>query len=483
MIEDNFVVPAAVLGASRSVGQHPYISVAPRIRRRCLVGFSLAAADLLAGLIAVQMTAGLTGARFSVGSAAIPVLCAIYWVLGLYEGFGPCPYERVRLRVQGISLLAIAAFAGRAAVAPPLRPGSLVLACLLLVLIGYYMEVFTRTALIRHRLWGGATVFVGCGADRIRLARFLQEHPAFGLCPIGFVRTDQESADPMPASLPVLGGIADLAALAPVVEVLVFASAADTALVSPAPSRNLAAKHLVMVGESQDVPSLWLRTRTLGGLIGVELWRGSGGKWNRRIKRLVDLLVSVPACLSTAPIVALAAIAIKMADPGPAFYFQDRVGLDGRIIRVCKLRTMYRDAERRLEEHLRSHPQAQVEWQRFFKLTQDPRILPIVGTFLRRTSLDELPQLWSIVRGAMSLVGPRPFPRYHVDSFDQKFQSIRSSVPPGLSGLWQVSARSNGDVDVQRTEDLFYILNWSIWLDLYILIETPVAVIAARGAR
>ena len=227
MIEDDFVVPTAVLEARPPVGKFPYISVAPRIRRRSLVGFSLALADLLAGLIAVQIAAGLTGARLSVGIAAIPVLCAIYWVLGLYEGFGPCPYERVRLRVQGIALLAIAAFAGRAAVAPPLRPGSLVLACLLLLLIGYYMEVFTRTALIRHGLWGGATVFVGCGADKVRLARFLQEHPAFGLCPIEFsVRTGQESADPMPALLPVLGGIADLAALAPVVEVLVFASAA-----------------------------------------------------------------------------------------------------------------------------------------------------------------------------------------------------------------------------------------------------------------
>lgn len=200
-------------------------------------------------------------------------------------------------------------------------------------------------------------------------------------------------------------------------------------------------------------------------------------------KRALDLVVSLITGTCVLPIIGVACIAVKIIEPGPAFYVQKRVGRNGRIIQVIKIRSMYIGSEKLLEEYLRTNPAARGEWERHFKLRYDPRVLPVVGNFIRRSSIDELPQLWNVIRGDMSLVGPRPFPPYHVKIFDLEVQKKRGSVLPGLTGLWQISSRSDGDVDSQQEQDLIYVENQSAWLDLYILLKTVATVLSGKGAR
>jgi lipopolysaccharide/colanic/teichoic acid biosynthesis glycosyltransferase len=223
--------------------------------------------------------------------------------------------------------------------------------------------------------------------------------------------------------------------------------------------------------------------RTSGGAeVGVMVRRHLVRMPQRMLKRAFDLLLVAPAILFAAPIVAIASLAIWRASPGNPFYAQEREGRGGRSIRVWKLRTMFPNAADVLERHLERDETARIEWSTKFKLTKDPRIIPGVGSFLRRTSLDELPQLWNIVRGDMSFVGPRPFPRYHLDAFDDAFVQLRRSVTPGLTGPWQISARSDGDLELQRRLDTHYVVHGSPWLDLVLLLKTPLAVLKGRGA-
>jgi lipopolysaccharide/colanic/teichoic acid biosynthesis glycosyltransferase len=210
---------------------------------------------------------------------------------------------------------------------------------------------------------------------------------------------------------------------------------------------------------------------------------GVRATWFRAVvKRSLDLAVVVPSAIVALPIVLLSALWIVVVSPGNPFYYQRREGLNGREIKVWKLRTMFPDADVLLQRHLAKDASAREEWHTRFKLTRDPRILPGVGAFLRRTSLDELPQLWNIVRGDMSFVGPRPFPEYHLAAFDEEFRQLRRSVKPGLTGPWQIGARADGDLEVQRRLDLMYVENASLRLDLEILFKTPIAVLRGKGA-
>lgn len=201
---------------------------------------------------------------------------------------------------------------------------------------------------------------------------------------------------------------------------------------------------------------------------------------NSVLKKVIDYALCIPLFIVSLPIMCIVALAVKIVSPGPAFFIQERVGLNGQPIKVFKFRTMYTDADERLKTYLQENPEREAEWLQFFKLDKDPRVIPWIGTFLRKSSLDELPNLWNVLRGELSLVGPRPFPHYHLAEFDDEFQQLRQTVWPGITGLWQVK---RGDTDVQIFLDTYYIRNWSIWMDIKILIYTIPVVLFAKKAH
>jgi exopolysaccharide biosynthesis polyprenyl glycosylphosphotransferase len=192
------------------------------------------------------------------------------------------------------------------------------------------------------------------------------------------------------------------------------------------------------------------------------------------MKRFVDVLVSLAAVVVLSPLLVAIGIAVWLGDRGPVFFRQTRVGLHGRPFGVLKFRTMVPDAESRLAELVLTNEISGPA----FKMADDPRITR-VGRLLRRTSLDELPQLWNVIRGQMSLVGPRPPLPSEVKDYDL-WHRRRLSMKPGITGLWQVSARHDTEFDRWVELDLRYIDRWSLWLDLKIMVRTVPAMLSGR---
>lgn len=239
---------------------------------------------------------------------------------------------------------------------------------------------------------------------------------------------------------------------------------------------------VIILREFDELPVEGVQVRNLGGALGLEYGNNLLRRQSRWVKRALDLAVGGLALILTLPVALSCMLAVKILSPGPALFWHEREGPQGRRIRVPKIRTMVVDAEERVEELLRTQPRLRREWESSFKLKDDPRVIRGVGELFRRFSIDELPQLWSVFRGDMSLVGPRPFPSYHLDALSTQARRLRDEVRPGLTGLWQISARGVADVEAQQAYDVYYIRNWSIWLDLYILARTARAVISGKGA-
>lgn len=227
-------------------------------------------------------------------------------------------------------------------------------------------------------------------------------------------------------------------------------------------------------------PVLGARAISFGGVGGLEMINHGRMKMKRFQKRILDAALAMLVFLIFLPAFLVVPLLIKITSRGPVFYRQSRLGRNGVPIRVWKFRSMYHDADDRLAKLLASNPRAAKEWRENFKLADDPRVT-LLGRFLRKTSLDELPQIFNVFSGEMALIGPRPIVEEEVRYYGDSYKTF-SSVRPGITGLWQVSGRSGTDYARRVDLDTYYVLNWSPWLDFWILRRTVTAVLFMRGA-
>jgi exopolysaccharide biosynthesis polyprenyl glycosylphosphotransferase len=318
-------------------------------------------------------------------------------------------------------------------------------------------------------------VIVGSGSSARVLARKLAGHPEHGLVVVGHC---DDGADD---DLVRLGSRADIPAVVADhrVDWLILAEPAD------GPSEDLfelleAVDGDVKISVVPQFADVFTSNATLDDVEGipiVTLPRVRLSHSARVVKRAFDLVIGIPVALLLLPVLAACAIAIKLDGPGPVLFRQARRGRGGRIFRIVKFRTMIDDAERQREALAGANEVSGP----LFKIRADPRVTR-AGRFLRRRSLDELPQIWNVLRGEMSLVGPRPFVVHEADQMGGGIGRRRLDVTPGITGLWQVLGRNDIPYDEMLKLDYLYVTGWSAWWDFQILCKTVPAVLGGKGA-
>jgi Undecaprenyl-phosphate galactose phosphotransferase WbaP len=468
----------------------------PRVSRRLPEEFAcgvLALTDLAAITAAFALAVAVWAAlcenvRIEFYVAQWPVLLfflAAYALAGLYRVVGISPVEELRSAVLATSVAFLVLISGSFMLkeTTAYSRGIAALAWLTAVILLPVARTVLRSACGAREWFGRDVAILGAGATGAMVVKALGSRPELGLRPAAIFDDDPRKQGEI-CGVPVVGGLD---------EVRPYAKAAGLRygiLAMPGlPRRDLIAvlrsqagsfHRLMIVPDLFGVSSLSVEAIDLGGVLGLEVRDNLLRPAARLSKRCLDIIAVLAAAVVAIPVMAAVAAAIKLASPGPLFYGQTRIGIGGNKITVWKFRTMATNADAVLELHLLRDPVLRAEWQRDYKLKNDPRVTAL-GRFLRRTSLDELPQLWNVLRGEMSLVGPRPIVPHEAVKYGREYE-LYSKVRPGITGLWQISGRNNTSYEERVRFDEYYVRNWSVWLDLYILMRTVKTVCTGDGA-
>ena len=329
-----------------------------------------------------------------------------------------------------------------------------------------------QRAPVRHRV-----LIVGAGQTGRRVGEMMRQYNWTGLNLIGCLDDDPQKGGP---DMPVLGRIEDARYVISTQHIDDVVVALPQRAYGKINDLVLALHDLpVNVRIVPDYFSLALYRATaedFGGVPMINLRDPALNDVQRLVKRVFDLVLGSVMLLFWAPVLAVVAVAVKLDSPGPIFFRQERVGENGRIFRMIKFRTMVPGAEKMQMEISELNEEGKI----IFKHPGDPRVTR-VGRFLRRTSLDEMPQLFNVLKGDMSLVGPRPELPWLLDQYEV-WQRKRFAVPQGMTGWWQVNGRSDKPMHLNTEDDIYYVQNYSLWMDIYIILKTPWVVLRGKGA-
>ena len=451
-------------------------------------------ADALGVMVAVALAIGvrwLAGGVFRLDQVVswwpLPILVGL--LIAQARGYArtpPHPAEELRRLVTAITLafilLATATFFLRSF--DSFSRIALILAWACTLVTVPMARVVLRHLCSSRTWWGTPVVVLGAGATATQVIGALQRWPSRGLRPVLVLDDDVSRHGQQLNGLVITGPIepaAQAAADAGITAVLLAMPGAPAERIR-ALWRQLGQRFpmVLVVPGLGEFASLWVEAKDIGGQVALELQQSLLRPSRRFLKRTLDLSLTVVVTVTLAPLMGVLVLLVAVTSPGPVFYGQRRLGRGGQPFTAWKFRTMRRDADAVLAEVLANDPLAKSEWERDHKLRRDPRVTGI-GRFLRSTSLDELPQVWNVLRGDMSLVGPRPVTAAEIPKYGDQWE-IYTRVRPGITGQWQVSGRNHTTYEERVAWDAFYVHNWSPWLDLVILARTVLTVVRGEGA-
>jgi Undecaprenyl-phosphate galactose phosphotransferase WbaP len=355
----------------------------------------------------------------------------------------------------------------------------------LLGCVGASVAVLAMRAAVRQvgskfAWWGHPVVVFGAGEMALALVRKLKSQPHFGLRPVAVV-TDQVVLNDI-EGVPVWGSeYLDRIAASGVKHAIVAApELPQSEFAALIQQSGNAFPHLILILDTDLVWKVGAFTRDFMGILGLQVGNNLLNRGARIAKRTIDLVCAVVLTLLLMPLMVLISLLVLGESGFPIFYSHQRLGREGKHFRLWKFRTMAKNSTEILNQCLSNSDEMRREWAAYHKLRNDPRITR-VGKWLRKTSLDELPQLWNIIKGEMTLVGPRPIVDAEVSKY-QEVYSLYTKITPGLTGIWQVSGRNRTTYAERLAYDTYYVQNWSVWLDIYLLIKTVRVVLTGYGA-